>query len=158
MNRTIGRRPYVRDAGGELVGRTRLQKVAYLAQLAGFGDDFDFEYRHYGPFSEDLAAGIEIAALLGVWRKIERRADWGDGPRSTAPVADAGNARRSAMCGVHPAAARVGANRIGTGRDCGVPVRGEGIGPGSRAIHGRIPAAGNLKGIGRPAGARGTRL
>ena len=29
----------VQDAGGELVGRTRLQKVTYLAQLAGFGDD-----------------------------------------------------------------------------------------------------------------------
>ena len=51
----------VRDAGGRLVGRTRLQKVAYLTQLAGFAGDFPFEYRHYGPYSEDLAEAMEIA-------------------------------------------------------------------------------------------------
>lgn len=67
----------VSDAGGSLVGRTRLQKVAYLAQLAGFGEEFDFEYRHYGPFSEDLARGIEIASGLGLVAEEERRADWG---------------------------------------------------------------------------------
>src|SRR5580704_14775506 len=67
----------VQDAGGELVGRARLQKVTYLAQLAGFGDDFDFEYRHYGPFSEDLARGMDIATLLGAVKEIERQADWG---------------------------------------------------------------------------------
>lgn len=67
----------VREAGGELVGRTRLQKVVYLAQLAGFGDEFDFEYRHYGPFSEDLATAMEIAAGLGVVQEEEKRADWG---------------------------------------------------------------------------------
>jgi hypothetical protein len=67
----------VREAGGELVGRTRLQKVVFLTQLAGFGDEFDFEYRHYGPFSEDLATGIEIAAGLHVVDEEEKRADWG---------------------------------------------------------------------------------
>jgi hypothetical protein len=67
----------VREAGGELVGRTRLQKVVYLTQLAGFGVEFDFEYRHYGPFSEDLATGMEIAAGLHVVDEEEKRADWG---------------------------------------------------------------------------------
>jgi uncharacterized protein len=67
----------VQDAGGELVGRTRLQKVAYLMQLAGFGDAFDFEYRHYGPFSEDLARGMEIAAAFGQVTEVEKQADWG---------------------------------------------------------------------------------
>lgn len=67
----------VEDAGGTLVGRTRLQKVAYLAQLAGFGIGFDFEYRHYGPYSEDLATSIEIAAGLGLVSEEERRAEWG---------------------------------------------------------------------------------
>jgi uncharacterized protein len=67
----------IRDAGGELVGRTRLQKVAYLAQLAGYGHEFDFEYRHYGPFSEDLALGMDIAALLGSVKEEERQAEWG---------------------------------------------------------------------------------
>jgi uncharacterized protein len=67
----------VRDSGGQLVGRTRLQKVAYLTQLAGFSNELRFEYRHYGPFSDDLARGMEIAAALGVVREEERRAEWG---------------------------------------------------------------------------------
>ena len=67
----------VRDAGGQLIGRTRLQKVAYLVKLAGFGDDFQFEYRHYGPFSEDLAAAMEIARATGLVTEDERRAEWG---------------------------------------------------------------------------------
>ena len=67
----------VRDAGGELVGRTRLQKIAFLMQLAGFGDDFSFEYHHYGPYSEDLAQAMEIAVALGPVKEEERVADWG---------------------------------------------------------------------------------
>ena len=67
----------VNEAGGELVGRTRLQKVVYLAQLAGFGDEFSFEYKHYGPFSDDLATGMEIAAGVGIVQEEERRAEWG---------------------------------------------------------------------------------
>lgn len=67
----------VDDAGGQLVGRTRLQKVAYLTQLAGFPVGFEFEYRHYGPFSEELATAMEIAGGLGLVQEEERRADWG---------------------------------------------------------------------------------
>ena len=85
----------VADAGGELVGRTRLQKIAFLMQLAGFGKDFSFEYRHYGPYSEDLAQAMEIAAALGPVHEEERTADWGGrysvytvGRESLAPRAD----------------------------------------------------------------------
>lgn len=67
----------VQDAGGELVGRTRLQKIAFLLKLAGFEDDFSFEYRHYGPYSEDLAQAMEIASVLGPIKEDERVADWG---------------------------------------------------------------------------------
>ena len=67
----------IQDAGGNLVGRTRLQKVAYLMQLAGFGEEFDFEYRHYGPFSEDLARGMDIAAAFGQVKEVEQQAAWG---------------------------------------------------------------------------------
>jgi hypothetical protein len=67
----------VRDAGGVLVGRTRLQKVSYLAELAGFPGGFEFEYRHYGPFSDDLASAMEIATGLGLVEEEERRAEWG---------------------------------------------------------------------------------
>jgi uncharacterized protein len=45
--------------------------------LAGFGDEFEFEYRHYGPYSEDLARGIEIASGLGLVSEEEQRANWG---------------------------------------------------------------------------------
>ena len=67
----------VHDAGGELVGRTRLQKVAYLCQLAGFSADFPFEYRHFGPFSEELADAMQIAIGLKRVREDERRTNWG---------------------------------------------------------------------------------
>lgn len=65
------------DAGGQLVGRTRLQKVACLATLAGFLDAFPFEYRHYGPFSEKLAGSMEIATGLRIIEEKEHRSDWG---------------------------------------------------------------------------------
>lgn len=67
----------IADAGGELVGRTRLQKVAYLSQLAGFSDDFDFEYRHYGPFSEELADAMKLATGMRLVTEEERSTDWG---------------------------------------------------------------------------------
>jgi hypothetical protein len=67
----------VQDAGGELVGRTRLQKIAFLLELAGLGDEFSFEYRHYGPYSEDLAEAMEVAAALGPVKEEEKLADWG---------------------------------------------------------------------------------
>ncbi|MEQ9641611.1 MAG: hypothetical protein RIM84_16420 [Alphaproteobacteria bacterium] len=67
----------VRDAGGKLVGRTRLQKVAFLTQLAGFPSEFSFEYRHYGPYSEDLAEAMEIAAGLRLVAEEEQKAAWG---------------------------------------------------------------------------------
>lgn len=67
----------IQDAGGELVGRTRLQKIAFLLELAGFGDDFPFEYRHFGPYSEELAQAMDIAATLGPVKEEERIADWG---------------------------------------------------------------------------------
>ncbi len=67
----------IQDAGGELVGRTRLQKVAFLTQLAGFDSSFNFEYRHYGPYSEDLSMAMDIAVILGPVQEEERVADWG---------------------------------------------------------------------------------
>ena len=67
----------VQDAGGELVGRTRAQKVAYLAQLAGFCNEFSFEYYNFGPFSEDLAQGLQIASVLGPLKEEERPTGWG---------------------------------------------------------------------------------
>lgn len=80
----------VRDAGGRIIGRTRLQKVAYLSQLAGFTRDFPFEYRHYGPFSEELAEAMEIASGVALVNEDERATDWGGwySVYSVEPLAD----------------------------------------------------------------------
>ena len=67
----------IQAAGGELVGRTRLQKTVYLLEIAGFLGGFDFEYRHYGPYSEDLSQAVTVARLLGRVSEEERRAKWG---------------------------------------------------------------------------------
>ena len=67
----------VHDVGGTLVGRTRLQKVAYLLELAGFGDGFRFEYRHYGPYCEELTNGIRMARAFGLVKEDERPTNWG---------------------------------------------------------------------------------
>lgn len=67
----------VRDAGGQIIGRTRLQKVGYLLELAGFGEGFRFEYHHYGPYSEELADAIRVAQAFGLVSEDERRANWG---------------------------------------------------------------------------------
>ncbi len=65
------------DAGGKIVGRTRLQKIAYLMELAGLGDGFVFQYRHYGPYSEDLSMAIREAKLFDLVEEEERPAQWG---------------------------------------------------------------------------------
>lgn len=84
MSRTVNRKSevekatdIVRDAGGKVVGRTRLQKIAYLLEVAGLGDGFEFEYRHYGPYSEDLATAARNANLLGCLHEDEQPTSWG---------------------------------------------------------------------------------
>lgn len=67
----------VRDAGGEIVGRTRLQKTAYLLNVVGFDDGFRFAYKHYGPYSEGVAASAMMGSLLGNLTEIEKQAAWG---------------------------------------------------------------------------------
>ena len=67
----------VRDAGGRIVGRTRLQKITYLLTVTGLESGLPFVYRHYGPFSEDLAAAARDADLLGLLEETEEQASWG---------------------------------------------------------------------------------
>jgi hypothetical protein len=67
----------VRDAGGRIVGRTRLQKIGYLLELTGLGEGFSFEYRHYGPYSEELASAARDANALGLLSEEEYPATWG---------------------------------------------------------------------------------
>lgn len=67
----------IRDAGGKVVGKTRLQKMAYLLEISGLGTGFSFEYRHYGPFSEELANAVVIAQIADLITEEEHTALWG---------------------------------------------------------------------------------
>lgn len=67
----------VRDAGGHIVGRTRLQKIAYLLEIAGLGAGFPFRYKHYGPYSEQLADAAQTARIVGLLDEQETSAMWG---------------------------------------------------------------------------------
>jgi uncharacterized protein YwgA len=64
-------------AGGELVGRTRLQKSACLLELAGVGYGFQFTYRLFGPYSEELQVASEDADALGLIKERKKSANWG---------------------------------------------------------------------------------
>lgn len=64
----------VQAAGGRLVSRIRLQKIAYLLDQLGAHSGFDFTYHHYGPYSRDLdSAVLDAAAFKLVTEAFERR-------------------------------------------------------------------------------------
>jgi uncharacterized protein len=67
----------VRDAGGHVVGRTKLQKLTYFLVATGLERDFPFLYKHYGPYSEPVAIAARDAHLLGLIREREELANWG---------------------------------------------------------------------------------
>ena len=77
----------IRDAGGQIVGRTRLQKVAYLLSVTGLEDRFLFTYKHFGPFSESVATAAREGHLLGKLTETVRPTTWG-GKYSVFQVAD----------------------------------------------------------------------
>lgn len=63
----------VRLAGGEIIGKTRLQKIAYLLQAKGSGfSEVDFDYHNFGPYSTELAFAAEDAESLGLLTTEER--------------------------------------------------------------------------------------
>ena len=67
----------VADAGGRIIGRTRLQKIVYLLEAAGYGSMFQFEYKHFGPFSDGLVEATQVATLFGDLLEEEKSAAWG---------------------------------------------------------------------------------
>src|SRR5437016_4025994 len=56
----------VRLNGGTLIGKTRLQKTAYLLESRNLGFGFYFEYYHYGPYSEELSVAAGDALALNI--------------------------------------------------------------------------------------------
>ena len=63
----------VEVAGGQIVGKTRLQKIAYLLEAMDLGCGLDFDYHNYGPFSADLAFAVDDAEALGYLKTEERK-------------------------------------------------------------------------------------
>ncbi|KUM25648.1 hypothetical protein AU467_25365 [Mesorhizobium loti] len=61
-------------AGGRLVSRVRLQKIAYLLDQLGMDSGFDYQYYHYGPYSRDLDSAIlDAEAFDYIEEKFESR-------------------------------------------------------------------------------------
>ena len=46
------------QSAGRIIGRTKLQKIVYLANSIGW-KAIDFKYHNYGPFSDSLAAELD---------------------------------------------------------------------------------------------------
>jgi hypothetical protein len=67
----------IRDSGGTVIGRTRLQKITYLLTATGFETGFNFNYKHYGPFCDDVAIGARFGNLLGDLCESEQHSSWG---------------------------------------------------------------------------------
>ena len=67
----------MRDAGSQIIGGTRLKKIAYLLDVLSYGDGFHFSYKHFCPYSEGAADSAMMGALLGHIAEEERQAAWG---------------------------------------------------------------------------------
>lgn len=51
--------------GGEVVGKTRLQKVVFLLDAMGYECGAEFDYHNYGPYCSELAFATDDAEALG---------------------------------------------------------------------------------------------
>lgn len=63
--------------GGEIVGRIRLQKIAYLLQEKAGASDLFFTYHHYGPYSRELADALDLGLFLSEVEEQERETGYG---------------------------------------------------------------------------------
>lgn len=58
--------------GGELVGRTRLQKTMRLLQRLGLPSDYVFRMHHYGPYSDGIQSDINLLERMKFVSEEER--------------------------------------------------------------------------------------
>lgn len=64
----------VKAAGGRLVSRIRLQKIAYLLDQMGADSGFVYTYHHFGPYSRELDSAIlDAQAFNLIEEQFERR-------------------------------------------------------------------------------------
>lgn len=66
----------VRLNGGELVGRTRLQKTCYFLEALEVGFEVEFDYHNFGPFSPEVALAVDDAQALGLLTSEERSGNY----------------------------------------------------------------------------------
>lgn len=93
----------VQDAGGEIVGKTRIQKAAFFLECMGLGSGLNFYYKHFGPYSDDLANGLHYARELGLTTEEDKKAAWGGVYtifRNGAAAEDAGNEGRKKVLAI----------------------------------------------------------
>lgn len=64
-------------AGGKMVGRVKMQKIVFFLEAAQVGYGFDYEYRHYGPYSEQLADAAQRAQFFDLLKEKKERTQWG---------------------------------------------------------------------------------
>lgn len=95
----------IADAGDRVVGRTRLQKIAYLLTVTGLENGLTFKYKHYGPYSDDLATAARLGNLLGHLREIESPTAWGGSYSVFTAHAPMGAVRDESRCRFAKAAA-----------------------------------------------------
>lgn len=68
----------IKAAGGEIVGKIRLQKMVYLLDQLGLESGFSFDYHHYGPYSAELALNTDFDVVMNdVIEEPRRRASDG---------------------------------------------------------------------------------
>jgi uncharacterized protein len=70
---TIDIATLIEAAGGEIVGKTRLQKLVYLLDQVGIPTGFSFSYHHYGPYSEELSDAVDDAIVFRDIKAEQRR-------------------------------------------------------------------------------------
>jgi hypothetical protein len=62
----------IRLNGGEIVGKTRLQKIVYLLEAKDLGFGFSFDYHNYGPYSAEVSFALDDAEALELVKTNER--------------------------------------------------------------------------------------
>lgn len=67
----------ISDAGGQVIGKTRLQKIAFLLEAAGLGAGYKFAYHYYGPYSSALDSECKLAWAFDEIEQVDRQASWG---------------------------------------------------------------------------------
>lgn len=93
-------------AGGEVIGRVRLQKTAYLLDQLGLHSGFRYEYHHYGPYSRDLDNAVADAKAFDVAEEDVRHRQIDGATYSIFRLKRAAETEREAFGGIEPAEAR----------------------------------------------------